>query len=171
MTALKVLHARQSSDEVAHGSPPMWQARYSANTRDEETEDNSAAFDFSPTGQSPTRDQSLKSPKGLDTYVFPAISAEFQQFAQWAFGPEGFKSLEAIFCGDFSRGSRLEKHNLILLRQQPPSQIEQPSRLQNFIRVSSNYAPLQPYFDKYRTALEACPVELRPMYDPSSGNQ
>jgi hypothetical protein len=47
----------------------------------------------------------------------PDIGAqEFLNFADWAFGPNGFRRLQILACGDFSYGGRYHHQSIMLYR-------------------------------------------------------
>ena len=45
-----------------------------------------------------------------------SLIEQLHDLAQWAFGPQGLPSLEAIICGDFSYDGRYDDSNVFLSR-------------------------------------------------------
>jgi hypothetical protein len=90
----------------------------------------------------------------------PEISAAFDRFAQWAFGPSGFRSLQVLVLGDFSYRGRYSWGNVLLCRKSDstpnlPGGI--PDRnYPHLIKGDSEWDLLR----KYDHALQACPIDL-----------
>ncbi|KAJ4267130.1 hypothetical protein NW762_003229 [Fusarium torreyae] len=90
----------------------------------------------------------------------PPLQHHFRIFADWAFGPEGIKSLEYIAIGDLSRGNRYEQDNALVCRN-----VEGESRFR-VIGQRDGGPEWRDVKSRFGSALGACPVEnLIPEYN------
>lgn len=88
-----MLHVRQSGPDLGHY--PSWA---------ESADDDDPAFDIAAADFA-----------GAD---FPALGTSFVEFAQWAFGPDGIRSLRLLAYGDFSYEGRFAEASLLFCRQE-----------------------------------------------------
>jgi hypothetical protein len=81
------------------------------------------------------------------------LTESFRDLAQWAFGPQGLPSLEAIVGGDLSYEGRYAQSNVFLCRN-----LEQSITGQTFHRLPCAGDRWSSLVDKYYDVLAACPT-------------
>lgn len=85
----------------------------------------------------------------------PPLSEDFRHFADWAFGPEGLKSLKVVFYGDASFGATIQDQVVILQRNATmPNNYDIIRHYDGRIDLRRNK-----YLRDYRDFLESCPSE------------
>lgn len=97
--SLQVLHLRQSGKDLEY--IPCWA---NANENNEEIHDLSL--------------------EGIPEERLYRLGGPFKDLAQWAFGPDGIRSLRLLAYGDFSGDGRFQQSNLLLCRRDPPRGID-----------------------------------------------
>jgi hypothetical protein len=92
--------------------------------------------------------------------------SEFLQFAQWAFGPEGFPVLQILAFGDLSYQGRFARHNVLLCRNTPTSdtdlglhQRDRAACKPTFRRMTKKDITLWDLINDYSRVLNACPTD------------
>jgi len=94
--------------------------------------------------------------------------AEFREFANWAFGPNGLPTLKLLAFGDFSYKGRFDDHNKLLCRhiqsirdlENDTSQQGEDELILRFRPVRGNDRELCDLIDRNAEFLEACPTEV-----------
>ncbi|KAI8670234.1 hypothetical protein NCS55_00768700 [Fusarium keratoplasticum] len=76
---------------------------------------------------------------------------QFYRFAEWAFGPQGLVTLEAIAYGGFAQGGRVGRHSFVLCRTMGDES--------GFRLLNQDGPGWKALMDRYCNALEACPDE------------
>jgi hypothetical protein len=90
---------------------------------------------------------------------FPRFSTSFVEFCQWAFGPDGIRSLRLLVHGDFSYDGRFAHSALLLCRRDVPQDKENDDRFLRFrpVRPREDGALMELYKREMRV-LQACPT-------------
>ncbi|RKK74332.1 hypothetical protein BFJ69_g8612 [Fusarium oxysporum] len=83
----------------------------------------------------------------------PPLQQSFREFANWAFGSNGIKSLEYIVAGDLSHGNRYSANNALVCR------VVGGERRYRVISQERGGPEWRDVKSRYGSALEACPVE------------
>ena len=83
----------------------------------------------------------------------PPLQQSFREFAKWAFGSNGIKSLEYIVAGDLSHWNRYSANNALICRVVGG---ERRYRVSSQERGGPEWRDVK---SRYGSALEACPVE------------
>ena len=84
-----------------------------------------------------------------------------QDLAQWAFGPQGLRSLELVVAGDFSCKRRFAHSQVFLCRHAGLSQSPEPDMAGRTFRHFSRYDRWQTeQLDKFSHILAACSTFL-----------
>ncbi|EMT62707.1 hypothetical protein FOC4_g10006340 [Fusarium odoratissimum] len=83
----------------------------------------------------------------------PPLQQSFREFANWAFGSNGIKSLEYIVSGDLSHGNRYSANNALICR------VVGGERRYRVISQERGGPEWRDVKSRYGSALEACPVE------------
>jgi hypothetical protein len=94
--------------------------------------------------------------------------AEFWEFANWAFGPDGLPTLKLLAFGDFSYKGRFHVHNKLLCRhtrsirdlENNTSQQGEDELILRFRPVRRNDRELWDLIDRNAEFLEACPTAV-----------
>ncbi|KAA8652800.1 uncharacterized protein ATNIH1004_001705 [Aspergillus tanneri] len=107
-----------------------------------------------------------QSEEGLPFSV--GLTYDFDEFAQWAFGENGFSSLQILAYGDFSYRGRYSTTNILLCRDSTPPQHSSP-RQRNYRHLAETDKSLWHMLHQYAYALQACPagflLEAAPPFD------
>lgn len=96
----------------------------------------------------------LDSASGYQKYVSESLA----EFANWAFGPRGIRSLQLIAFGDFSCLGRYKDDTVLLERVSGPTTPGNQGDL-CFQAMGTDVKPLLGLLDKYKDAIEACPAD------------
>lgn len=149
--SLKVLHIRQPvpyrqpSSSGFHGGPSWALPDHLLDRRwgvwGNEMRTSPREVDDIISGRGDETDAALKFRQGM--------YSDFRDFAEWAFGPHGIRSLEFLVFGDYSFGGRKPDNRLIFCWS--PSE---QSHFRIIARSETDVAAL----DEYRAALRACPT-------------
>ncbi|KAF3483474.1 uncharacterized protein GIQ15_02798 [Arthroderma uncinatum] len=83
---------------------------------------------------------------------------DFDEFVQWAFGPEGFPSLQMIGLGDFTDSIEPREKALLCPKSDPESEEVFPGR--NYRFVTRRDWAQQELLRNYAGAMQACPTDL-----------
>ncbi|KAH6854109.1 hypothetical protein B0I37DRAFT_22148 [Chaetomium sp. MPI-CAGE-AT-0009] len=155
--SLKVIHIRQSGvgwswviedDEINPGFFRMTPEERRKAVDEQERKESGHGVE---SGHVSTADE-------YDAALRARIQPEFGELAEWAFGPRGICSLQAIAYGDFSRGGRMgrsrEVDQLLVCRNTHTGDGEHS----NF-RIVRKDDPEARVLDKYDDALQALPME------------
>ncbi|KAK3300725.1 uncharacterized protein B0H64DRAFT_21776 [Chaetomium fimeti] len=155
--SLKVLHIRQSGygwslvleeDEINKGFFRMSSEEQQKLALEQESEESERGVEG---GHDTTADE-------YDAGLRARIRPEFKDFAEWAFGPQGIRSLQAIAYGDFSCSGRVGRprrmEQLLLCRNAHVGDGENT----NF-RIVRKDDPGVRVLDEYHDALQALPME------------
>lgn len=81
----------------------------------------------------------------------------FDEFVQWAFGPEGIPSLQMIGIGDFSDSVMPRRKAFLCRKSNPKSDEVFPGR--NYRFVTRRDLTQQELLQKYAGAMQACPTD------------
>ncbi|KAK2852158.1 hypothetical protein FQN49_005314 [Arthroderma sp. PD_2] len=92
-----------------------------------------------------------------DEDMFYKDYREFDRFAQWAFGPDGIRSLQMIALGDFADSIVPRARMLICPKSDPESKNVFPGK--NYRLVTRQDIVQQELFRKYARAMQACPID------------
>ncbi|OAL51397.1 hypothetical protein IQ07DRAFT_631268 [Pyrenochaeta sp. DS3sAY3a] len=84
------------------------------------------------------------------------LTARLHNLAQWAFGPQGLPSLEAIICGDFSYDGRYHQSNVFLSRNYGHQQHDCAG--QTFRQLSQDDQQRRELLGEYKDMISACPA-------------
>ncbi|EGD98166.1 hypothetical protein TESG_05552 [Trichophyton tonsurans CBS 112818] len=82
---------------------------------------------------------------------------DFDELVRWAFGPQGFQSLQMIGVGDFSDSIKPCKNALLCRKSNPECERVFPGR--NYRFVTRYDRTQQDLFRKYASAMVACPTK------------
>ena len=90
---------------------------------------------------------------------FPRLGRSFVDFAQWAFGPAGIRSLRLLAYGDFSYDGRFAYATLLLCRRDSPRGKEDDERFLRFREVKEGEdRELWELYEQELHVLTACPT-------------
>ncbi|KAM5357024.1 hypothetical protein ACJZ2D_016690 [Fusarium nematophilum] len=162
--SLKVLHIRQSGldlKQYASWAINNHPASATSGTRSDTSSESGESLPWTDSGlttpTSATKDVTF-GPNAVEVaagknggWRGPTLRHEFRQFAEWVFGPQGIASLDIVAFGDFAHGGRVTRNNLLLCRDADGTS--------NFRLLDEYGREWKEVRDKYRTAMEACPVE------------
>jgi hypothetical protein len=135
MNSLKVLHIRQSGPDFKRF--PNWGIR---NTGGKSNANKRMAKPFS------------------KNRSFPELTENLDGFAQWAFGGNGFRSLQVLVFGDFSYNERYSWGNVLLCRQcdSAPGGVVR----KNYRHLTKGDTSEHELLRTYSHVLQACPTDL-----------
>ena len=145
-SSLKFLHIRQSSSDLQYfKSLALRTPEAGTETSNEQdgTDQSSAAGTMSKT----TNPGAHPRPPDMSRL----LRGEFLDFAEWAFGPQGIRSLDIVIHGDFSHGGHMGLNNLMLLRNGDGEN--------GFNLLAKSDRRWQDVVHRYRDVLEACPKD------------
>ncbi|KAF5597544.1 AAA family ATPase [Fusarium pseudoanthophilum] len=163
-TSLKVLHIRQSASDLEQCK--SWainedQILATSTTRSDILSESGESLpwtDSGPTTPTGATQDVTFGPNAVEIAtgnnggsLWPPLDHEFRQFVEWAFGPQGIASLDIVAFGDFAHGGRETRNNLLLSRSNDAT-----SKFQILDPYGRDFEEVR---DKYRDAMEACPVE------------
>lgn len=134
---LQILHLRRSGPDFAHYAD--WSQYFKDNSPHER--------------ESRRKDDGTSSDHGLSEF-----GDDFEDFAQWVFGPNGIPSLRLLAFGDFSYRGRFVEYNHLLCRKSH-SQAGHHRPRRYFRTITDDDNELWDLFDKHHDALEACPTD------------
>lgn len=89
---------------------------------------------------------------------FPEVTETLDEFSQWAFGPQGFQSLEILIFGDLSLNGRYAKGNVYLCRNIVTGRIGES--LKHYRHMTKEDQTHYEVLRKYSHILSACPTDL-----------
>ncbi|KAF5688000.1 f-box-like domain-containing protein [Fusarium denticulatum] len=162
--SLEVLHIRQSALDLEQCQ--SWAINEDAalatlSTGSDTSSESGEPFpwtDSGPTTPTGAREDVTFGPNAVEVAAdnnggchWPPLQHEFHQFVEWAFGPQGIASLDIVAFGDFAHDHRETTYNLLLSRNN-----DAMSNFRVLDRYGRDWAEVR---DKYRDAMEACPVE------------
>lgn len=97
--------------------------------------------------------------ESYDASLRARLRSDFSELAEWAFGPRGIRSLQAIAYGDFSRGGRIKRSRrvdqLVLCRSTHDAAGDGEH---SPFRIVATDGPEARVLDPYRDALQALPM-------------
>ncbi|KAF5698704.1 AAA family ATPase [Fusarium mundagurra] len=162
--SLKVLHIRQSALDLKQCA--SWAINEDAalvtlSTRSDTSSESGESLPWTDSGPTTPTGATQDVPFGPNAVevadgnnggcLWPPLQPEFRQFLEWIFGPQGIASLDIVAFGDFAHGGRESTYNLLLSRSTDATS--------NFRVLDKYRRECEEVRDKYRDALEACPVE------------
>lgn len=128
-----MLHLRQSGKDLKHY--PCW---VNANEYDEEIYNLSL--------------------NGIPEERLHRLGGPFKNLAQWAFGPDGIRSLRLLAYGDFSGNGPFQRFNLLLCRRDEFLGTDYASQHFHFREVRPGEdTELWELYEREKHVLEACP--------------
>ncbi|KAL9617654.1 MAG: hypothetical protein Q9160_007571 [Pyrenula sp. 1 TL-2023] len=155
---LKLVHLRQSGPDFAF--VPNWGVEHKhggdieCGPIDDSTELGSPQAEIA---------DSIRKPEASSHKSHKVVTDRLHEFAQWAFGPEGIKSLRIIAFGDFSHNGRWASNNMMLCRQNEPAGNE-AFDYKRYRELGNDDQNLRNVLERYMHVLEACPA--LPVLDP-----